>query len=1680
MKKSTRFFKRTVAYLLGILMFSQAFCLPAFAETKTAPASDLYLANADIQVSNDYLPETAYTSEIENPELGETDIGGADYYLEIEPREYPDGLVQRATVGDPMVYLTQVWLNQEYGDVPGFGEVEVNGKTGWDTVYGLLRALQHELGITDLANNFGSTTERLYSQNPLHRQDGVTNRKFAILQGALWCKGYSPGYHLRENADGTVEFDEVFDAGVEAAVIELKQDAGLTNPDGVVTTNVMKALMSMDSFKLLTSYGGDTKVRTMQQKLNRKYEEYTGLNPCDGVYGRNTNKALIYALQAEEGLPTSVANGNFGVTTKLCCPEIPYARNSKAARRYPGTSSGSYYTSSQISALTELLQFALYVNGFGDGVTDGVFDSTTKSAIRAFQKEYAINQSGVADKSTWLSLFISCGDTSRTAKAADCATILTVPTAKSLYDNGYRYIGRYLTGTYNGGISKALTVEEANIIFDAGLNFFPIYQTSARSQEYFTEEQGEEDAYAAIEAASKLGIPKNTIIYFAVDFDAMDYQITSNVIPYFKNVHRVMTDSIYQTGIYGTRNACTRVSEMGYACSSFVGDMSTGFSGNLGYSMPKNWAFDQFVTTTIGSGSGRLEIDKDGFSGRDHGVSQLNVSSAEIQIPDIYWGSKQTDTLYGPTINILGETVPLFKLDIGFGDSSSYLNGLITTEYDSKDDTYKLVIGLPTEAQLDKKLKTEAYAEIKQMINTFGENTSRSTWNNFQKMRSRLAKRHLDFGFDFNAQFAGYIKFSNISTGDIGIVESGLLVTAEASPSLKYPLAPLIYAKFELEGSADAGFHFVPKMAGGINVEGNFNFILTPKLGIELSAFSEASAYAGLSGTLNCSLNIPCDNLQEQFRAVFNASLFLEINIFDFENTQSLEFPNITIYPSNNLNTSYSIVSKDFKRISPTINSKSISSNTTNPDAYLENIQSYCRPQIIDLGNGTMFMTYIADSSSRSAENRTVLMYSYYDGSWSPPEPVLDDETCDFAPQIYPDGNGGAHILWQNAVSDFDSNVTLDEMASEMDLYYAHWNNGSIEYFPVTEENYDYEMAHTLAADGENVSVVWEQNSENDLFGINGTNSIFRRQFVNGEWQDTEVLAEDLMMVNSLETTYLSGLLDGINLVAFSAKTTTDTSTLDDTEIFYALGYDTELIQVTDNTIPDYSLSFVGEELFWISGDDVVSAEGTAKPKVRIADFNQNASNVKAVGNTVGDKAIVWTQDDGTNTQFFASFYNSSADEYGVAMPITEGDDVIRNWAACLQDDGTIQLSYSAADYLDESVNGKPYGQLDLIQKAGNTFCDITVDSLSTYDGEIVPESEITITTNVYNTGSQTIDQFDVTILDSAGNSVKTATVDKQLGIGESTQIEVPFTLPSSISLSDYTVKILPHGKTDAFQTNNESQFTIGYADLAITEVTETGNLSERQLNITVQNQGYDTIEAATLKVLDGGVEGDILSTYTLTQLDPGEETTFTYTIPSNAFAASISADLTMFYLLVETETEEADYGNNTYEAFLHPNCTIDVSAETGGTVSGSGTYMYSTEATLTATPADGYIFAGWYEDGKLLDGLTEQYTFTVLSNRTLEAKFMPNDLTVTDVEIFGTLASGNALTFTATAEGGNAPYQYEFYIYKEGELCYSDNQTLSNFCAWTPESTGNYEVVVQVVDLTGFSATYTKEFTIT
>ncbi|WP_033717171.1 glycoside hydrolase domain-containing protein, partial [Bacillus cereus] len=85
-------------------------------------------------------------------------------------------------------------------------------------------------------------------------------------------------------------------------------------------------------------------------------------------------------------------------------------------------------------------------------------------------------------------------------------------------------------------------------------------------------------------------------------------------------------------GVYGSRNVCIQVSEKKYATYSFVSSMSTGFSGNLGFPLPKNWAFDQIKEYAIGSGNGSIAIDKDIKSGRDNGVTKIEKEKLSLTL----------------------------------------------------------------------------------------------------------------------------------------------------------------------------------------------------------------------------------------------------------------------------------------------------------------------------------------------------------------------------------------------------------------------------------------------------------------------------------------------------------------------------------------------------------------------------------------------------------------------------------------------------------------------------------------------------------------------------------------------------------------------------------------------------------------------------------------------------------------------------------------------------------------------------------------------------------------------------------------------------------------------------------------------------------------------------------------
>lgn len=506
---------------------------------------------------------------------------------------------------DQMILKTQQWLNQTYGNKAGFGSVNENGKTGWPTIYALTRALQIELGITQTANNFGPSTERFFQNRwpngiiPSEKEYNV----HGIIQGALWCKGYAAEY-------GGIT--PKFTPNMEKSIVTLKSDMGISG-NSSVDLDTMKCLLSMKQFKLLRAYGGKERIRVVQQRINQKYRDYTGIIPTDGLYSREMNTALIQVLQSLEGYTPSQATGHFGSGTQSKIKTI------------------TRENSVQNSEWVWLASTGLLCNGYDITPLLG-WDNQLSSTLSLFQMSYCIPQVDMVDKTTWMSLLTSCGDPNRHCIACDTRFEITDELANYLKKDGYLIVGRYLSEPDQGNTTpedyfKALRPGELQRIISHGLKYFPIFQEYSTKLEFFSEENGKRHAQEALAAAKRLGVPP-TVIYFAVDYDATDPEVTSNILPYFKAVHDNLSDG-YKVGIYASRNICARVAKAGYSVASFISDMSTGFSGNLGFSAPGNWVFDQFYE--IKGYHNKWDLDRVAFSGRIGAVEY--VLSADIETP---------------------------------------------------------------------------------------------------------------------------------------------------------------------------------------------------------------------------------------------------------------------------------------------------------------------------------------------------------------------------------------------------------------------------------------------------------------------------------------------------------------------------------------------------------------------------------------------------------------------------------------------------------------------------------------------------------------------------------------------------------------------------------------------------------------------------------------------------------------------------------------------------------------------------------------------------------------------------------------------------------------------------------------------------------------------------------------
>ena len=154
----------------------------------------------------------------------------------------------------------------------------------------------------------------------------------------------------------------------------------------------------------------------------------------------------------------------------------------------------------------------------------------------------------------------------------------------------------------------------------------------------------------------------------------------------------------------------------------------------------------------------------------------------------------------------------------------------------------------------------------------------------------------------------------------------------------------------------------------------------------------------------------------------------------------------------------------------------------------------------------------------------------------------------------------------------------------------------------------------------------------------------------------------------------------------------------------------------------------------------------------------------------------------------------------------------------------------------------------------------------------------------------------------------------------------------------------------------------------------------------------------------------------------------------------------------------------------LPQNYTITVTANPtdAGNVTGGGTYQQGQSCTVSATPATGYNFVKWTENGVQVS-TNANYTFTVTGNRTLVAQFQGQSyyIATSSNPTNGGTTSGNGLyqygescTVTATPAQG-----YEFVNWKENGSVVSTEASYSFTVTNGRNLTANF--TLQTIEIT-------------
>ncbi len=858
-------------------------------------------------------------------------------------------------------------------------------------------------------------------------------------------------------------------------------------------------------------------------------------------------------------------------------------------------------------------------------------------------------------------------------------------------------------------------------------------------------------------------------------------------------------------------------------------------------------------------------------------LTKLKVVSENIK-NDVIWEQDDVDEKFSFKLgNMISFTIPDTVPVFGGAEVGMDLDFIpISVEYAHPD---KLNIVFGTEIASQKGEKDRVWGDVKYFKDFSFENYKKDFKKAISKSNRSIKQLRNDYkmtnkvplksfkNISGNVDVAGYAEMKYIN-GQWRFVEGMLGLDAEIG--YKYQGNNVIYfipITYSIGGNVGAGIDGVMKNLSADTFtpqfEGYLNGRISATIGGGIGASFAKLVYADGTGTLNVRKSLNDEYLKSWVDAHADF-VVCEVGFFALlrktfaqgewliyetgnpdglipYNTMSLMSIN-DIYSNYDKDTVYEFTPRNEEETTWLGDSAPISlfeAEYTGQDAKLlsENVYYSAEPQI-DFINGKKVMVWVSDNKDRDIYNKTMLVYSIYDESsdtWSAPLAVSDDGTSD----TYPNFNNG-YVVWQNNNSMMDENTTISGYAKDCDICIAKFNGTGFDEAIKVTDNQIMDSMPMVFADENGVNVVWITNTENDILGTTGKNSIYFKKL--GE---TEQIIEDNL--NAITSLSLGNINNEVS-IAYSFDEDNDLATIDDRDIY--VYSDGNTINLNNDDIINSNPLFSGNKLYWYSDNNIEYTSDLSTVNQMFNSTGISTDQFNVYTNNNGKSAVFWTESDETATEVYVSLFENN--KWSNPIKLTDLNIKIKSPHGILDGNGNIAVSFTDIAVDGENIIANLY-VLDAIPSY-----DISVANVEFNENNLVENSDFPISVDVVNDGEKDINEYQITISDGHGVN-NTYTFSDKLKAGTAVTQTIQYSVPTTMSKQTISISVTITDGEEFDVSNNSCDLILGNERISLSKI-ELHEAGERyQIISEIINEGFADSPDITVNLRKDSVDGTII-----------------------------------------------------------------------------------------------------------------------------------------------------------------------------------------------------------------------------